>query len=252
MFTRSDHQMWWGALLILLGVFLLLQATGILGALSDLFWALAFTAAGSVFLYTFLTAVQERWWAALPGFTLLGLAATIFYGRFAPPLLAGVGGAIFLGSIGLGFWAVFITNPRRWWAIIPGGVLVSLAGVAALDAMRIGFLNPASVLFVGLGATFGVLGAMAGHLNRNLRWAYIPAAILLFMGVVVMTPFVGVLAWLWPLALIVVGAYLIVRQLKAPSSSPLDATERQADNKIDAPTALAASDERVSGDVTSR
>lgn len=250
MFTRFNKQMLWGALLILLGVFFLLQATGILGALSDLFWTLAFTAAGGVFLYTFLTAVQERWWAAIPGFTLLGLAATIFYGRFAPPMLAGVSGALFLGSIGLGFLAVFITNPRQWWAIIPGGALVSLAGVAALDAMRIGFLNPASVLFVGLGVTFGVLGLMSGYLNQNLRWAYIPAAILLLMGLVVVTPFVGALAWVWPLALIVVGAYLILRRSEASSSS-LEAADRQTETTA-ASTSLEASGEKTPRDVLSR
>ncbi|GIV67311.1 hypothetical protein [Caldilinea sp.] len=250
MFTQSNKQMLWGALLILLGVLFLLQATGILGALGDLFWTLAFTAAGGVFLYTFLTAVQERWWAAIPGFTLLGLAATIFYGRFGPPMLAGVSGALFLGSIGLGFLAVFITNPRQWWAIIPGGVLVSLAGVAALDAMRIGVLNPASVLFVGLGATFGVLGLMSGYLNQNLRWAYIPAAILLLMGLVVVTPFVGALAWVWPLALIVVGAYLILRRSGA-SSAPLEVVGKQTE-EADASTALEAGDERASRDVISR
>ena len=87
----------WGLLLIVLGAFLLLQVTGLLGALSDLFWSLAFGAAGAVFLYVFLTGLHTRWWAAIPGFTLLGLAATIFYGRFAPPFLSDITGAVFLG-----------------------------------------------------------------------------------------------------------------------------------------------------------
>ena len=217
MTIKDNKQALWGMLLIALGGFFLLQVTGILGALSDLFWSLAFGAAGGVFLYVFLTARHERWWAAIPGFTLLGLAATVFYSRFAPPILSGMTGAIFLGSIGAGFAAIFVTNPRQWWAIIPGGALFSVAAVAAIDALPIRFLNSGSVLFVGLGLTFGVLGLLSTYLNQNLRWAYIPAAILLVLGLVIVTPFVGALAWLWPLALIGAGAYLILRR---PSAQP--------------------------------
>jgi hypothetical protein len=199
-------------LLIALGAFFLLQVTGIFGALSSLFWSLAFAAAGAVFLYVFLTGMHTHWWAAIPGFTLLGLAATIFYDRFAPPFFSDLGGAVFLASIGAGFVAVFFTNREQWWAIIPGGALFSLAGVVLVNEGGVSFLNPASVLFIGLGITFGLLGMMSTYLNTNLRWAYIPAAIMLVMGIVIFTPFVGALGWIWPLALIAGGAYLILRR----------------------------------------
>jgi hypothetical protein len=202
----------WGVLLIGLGAFFLLQVSGILGALSGLFWSLAFAAAGGVFLYVFLTDLHGRWWAAIPGFTLLGLAATIFYDRFAPPFFGDMGGAVFLASIGAGFAAIFFTNREHWWALIPGGALFSVAGVVLVEEANIPFLNPASVLFVGLGCTFGLLGLMSTYLNTNLRWAYIPAAIMLVLGIVIFTPFVGALAWVWPLALIAAGAWLILRR----------------------------------------
>jgi hypothetical protein len=252
MFTQSNKQVFWGALLILLGVLLLLQAVGVLGALNDLAWSLLFVTAGGVFLYIFLSAVQERWWAAIPGFALLGLAAAVLFSRIAPPALSGLSGALFLGSIGLGFLAVFVTNPRHWWAIIPGGTLISLAGVTALDVVRAEFLNPGSVLFIGLGITFGVLGALSGYLNQNLRWAYIPAAILLIVGFVIATPFAGALTWLWPLALIALGAYLILRRLRAFPLSWLDVAGNQIDKakigKADAPTVLETQEGDVSKD----
>ena len=106
----------WGVLLVALGAFFLLQVTGIFGVLTSLFWSVAFAAAGAVFLYVFLTALHTRWWAAIPGFTLLGLAATIFYDRFAPPFFSDIGGAVFLASIGAGFVAIFFTNREQWWA----------------------------------------------------------------------------------------------------------------------------------------
>lgn len=228
MVTKENKQQLWGLLLIVLGGFFLLQATGILGALSDLFWSLAFGAAGGVFLYTFFTRLQERWWAAIPGFTLLGLAATIFYSRFAPPILSGMTGAIFLGSIGAGFLAIFITNPRQWWAMIPGGALFTVAAVAAIDVLPFRFLNSGSVLFVGLGLTFGILGLLSTYLDQNLRWAYIPAAILLVLGLVIVTPFVGALAWLWPLALIGAGATLVLRRSSAQTTLPTPAAPPSA------------------------
>lgn len=202
----------WGVLLVALGAFFLLQVTGIFGILTSLFWSVALAAAGAVFLYVFLTALHTRWWAAIPGFTLLGLAAMTFYNRFAPPFFSDIGAAVFLASIGAGFVAIFFTNREQWWAIIPGGALFSVAGVVLVAQAGIGFLNPASVLFIGLGLTFGFLGLMSTYLNTNLRWAYIPAAILLVMGIVIFTPFVGALGFIWPLAFVGGGAYLILRR----------------------------------------
>jgi hypothetical protein len=207
----------WGVLLIVLGGFFLLQVTGIFGVLTTLFWSVAFAAAGAVFLYVFFTGLHTRWWAAIPGFTLLGLAATIFYDRFAPPLFSDIGAAVFLASIGVGFVAIFFTNREHWWAIIPGGALLSVASVVLVNQAGISFLNPASVLFIGLGLTFGLLGLMSTYLNTNLRWAYIPAAILLVMGIVIFTPFIGSLGWILPMALIAGGAYLILRRPQALS-----------------------------------
>lgn len=202
----------WGVLLIVLGAFFLLQVTGILGALSGLFWSVAFGVAGAAFLYIFLTRVHTHWWAAIPGFTLLGLAALLFYDRFAPPFFADLGAAVFLAAIGAGFLSIFFTNRQQWWAMIPGGVLLSVAGVVAVSNSGLGFLNPASVLFIGIGCTFGLLGLMSTYLETDLRWAYIPATVMLVMGVVIFTPFVGALNWIWPLALIGGGAYLILRR----------------------------------------
>lgn len=236
MFPQLNKQVLVGALLILFGVLLLLQVVGVLGALSGLVWLLVFSVGGSVFLYMFLTAVQERWWAAIPSFVLLGVAATVLFSLVAPPEFSGMGSTIFLGSSGAGFLAVFVTNPRHWWAIIPGGTLISLAGVTALDVVWIGFLNPATVLFIGLGVTFGALGALSGYLNQNLRWAYIPAAILLIVGLILSTPFSGALTWLWPLALIALGAYFLLRQSKAFPQPRLDAPDGQF-GKANAPAA---------------
>jgi hypothetical protein len=93
---------------------------------------------------------------------------------------------------------------RRWWAMIPGGVLVTLGIVSALtDAYNIG--NTGGVFFVGLGITFMLVALLA-----NMRWAYIPAAVLLLLGFFVGAPFSGVMQFVWIGILLAAGAVLIL------------------------------------------
>ena len=83
-----------------------------------------------------------------------------------------------------------------------------------------GFINPATVLFVGLGLTFGVIGLLSTYLRTNLRWAYFPAAVLLVLGLVVVTPFGGAFAMAWPLLLIAGGAFLVLRHASRGKQLP--------------------------------
>ena len=113
-----------GILLIALGV---LSLVGDLGVFSfadvgDLIWGLLFGVAGLAFLAAFLTDTYERWWAAIPGLTLCGLAVLIVFGD----RLGASGGALFLAAIGLSFWVIYLVRREFWWAIIPGGALITL------------------------------------------------------------------------------------------------------------------------------
>lgn len=91
---RTNAPLLWGALLILAGIFFLLQNFGLidLGALWGGFWALAFLAGGVAFLVVFMRN-SEQWWALIPGCALLGLGALIglsvvnddLAGRFGGP-----------------------------------------------------------------------------------------------------------------------------------------------------------------------
>lgn len=66
----------------------------------------------------------------------------------------------------------------------------SVAGLG-IDVLPFQFINSGSVLFIGLGLTFGVLGLLSTYLGQNLRWAYIPAAILLVLGLTDRDAFCG-------------------------------------------------------------
>jgi len=199
-------------LLIVVGILLLLQNFGILVGVVALIWSLIFGVGGLIFLYMFLTN-RTQWWAIIPGFTLLGLAALITLGQFLPRVGDALGGTIFLGGIGLAFWVIYFLNREHWWAVIPGGVMFTVALIAGLDAVFEG-LETGGVLFLGLGLTFGLLSLLPTPQGR-MRWALIPAAVLLVMGLLITAATTGILEYLWPAALIVVGLYLLFRMFRS-------------------------------------
>jgi hypothetical protein len=202
---RIDPSIVFGLLLILAGGLFALQTMGVLTNVSDLFWGGVFLAAGVLFLFAFVTG---SWWGAIPGCILAGIGALILL----PDSLEVYGGALFLGSIALAFWLVFLTAPReRWWAIIPAGVLTTLAVVTFLPDM-IGGMATGGVFFFGLALTFLLVALLAGQ-----HWAYYPAAALAFVGLLTAFSLGAISNYAWAVVLISGGGYLIYRALR-PSS----------------------------------
>jgi hypothetical protein len=104
----------------------------------------------------------------------------------------------------VGFWAVYIRQPAKWWAIIPGGVLLTLGFTSALtDAFNI--IETGGVFFVGLGLTFLLVALLA-----KMKWGYIPAAVLLMLGFFLGTPFAGLLQYAWIGILLIAGVVLVI------------------------------------------
>ena len=199
---RFDYRILVGAGLILLGILLLLDQTGILKGAVDLFWAGVLAIGAAIFLFWFFSD-RSKWWAAIPGFTLAGLAASsLLLDRI------GWGGLAFLGGIGVGFWAVYFSGRGRWWAIIPGGVLLTL-GITSVMGEAYGAMNSGGVFFFGLGLTFVLVALLA-----KMKWAFIPAAVLLLLGLFLGTPFVGVMEYIWIGVLLVAGAILVISALR--------------------------------------
>jgi len=209
---RFDVRAIGGILLIVVGVLLLLQNIGIFVGVVALIWALIFAAGGLIFLYMFLTN-RTQWWAIIPGFALLGLAALIALDEFFPRVGDILGGTLFLGGIGLAFWVIYFLKREFWWAVIPGGVMFTLALIAGLDSVFEG-VETGGVLFLGLGLTFGLLSFVPTPQGR-MKWALIPAAVLLVMGLLITAATTGLLNYLWPIALILAGLYLLFRLFRS-------------------------------------
>ena len=199
-----------GLLLVVAGAALLLQNFGVFGPiLANAVWVLLFGLGGLVFLAVFILN-REQWWALIPGLTLLGLAILVGFGE----RLGAWGGAIFLASIGLSFWLIYAVRPEFWWAIIPGGSLFSVAALVALEASgRVKDEATVGVMFLGIAITFGLVYLLPGG-QEERRWALIPGGILALMGFLMLITLGGLINYIWALALIVAGGYILWRALR--------------------------------------
>ncbi|MEN9938417.1 MAG: hypothetical protein RLZZ387_4996 [Chloroflexota bacterium] len=197
-----------GGALVALGALALLQNFGLLGALAGLLWAAMGTAGGLAFLGVYLRR-PDAWWAAIPGAGLLGLAAVTAIGTLMPWAAGGWLGGLFLGSIGLGFCLVYAGRHEHWWAVIPAGVMLTLAAVAGLSDVLSGD-TVGAVFFLGLALTFGALSRLPGQEER-LRWALIPAGVMLTMSLVVLLATSHLVSWIVPAALILGGLAILYR-----------------------------------------
>lgn len=212
---RLDLRLVFGAILVLSGVLFLLDNLGVLKGAGDLFWAVLFAVAGGAFLYRFATD-RQHWWALIPGFTLLGLAAVIVVESLPLGDTGALSGGLLLAAIGAGFWAIYLTRRDFWWALIPGGVLVTLGVMAALGD-KVQGEAVGGIFFLGLAATFGGVYYLPTAQGRQ-TWAAIPAVILGVMGVALLAGAAVGLSYILPVALIIVGLYLLWRAL-APRAS---------------------------------
>lgn len=200
-----------GALLLVAGVLLLLETVGVLIA-AGLFWGALFVVAAAAFWYLFV-ADPQAWWAAIPGGALAGLGLVILADEADVAGNDQWGGALFLGGIGIGFAAVYLRDRLRWWAVIPAGVLLTLAVQAGLTEAGLTAPLQGALFFAGLALTFALVALLPGGPRR---WAWIPAAVLGVLAVLSAlgaTALLAVFTYVWPLALIVAGGVLLWRAI---------------------------------------
>jgi len=198
----------WGLVFIVGGILFLLQSLEVLKG-GDLFWGLLFLLVGGLFLSAFWDN-RSQWWYIVPGMLFLGIGAGSLSQAFFPEDIADTLDSMFiLGGLGIGFWLVYLVSPVNWWAIIPGGVMVSLAVVSVLDEAYPD-KDTGGVFLIGLGLTFALLAILP---RLRMTWAYIPAVVLIIIGCASLTAVFPGISYLWPVLLILVGLYVLVREL---------------------------------------
>ncbi|NIS80567.1 MAG: hypothetical protein GTO14_10270 [Anaerolineales bacterium] len=205
-----------GLLVITAGVLFLLQNLGVLRAVGTIFWTVAFGVAGAMFLYLYYRERRDWWWL-IPGFSLLGLATLLLFDALAPQLGDVLGAPIFLGAVGVSFGLVYLQRRDFWWAVIPGGVMLTLAVFVALESLFAG-TDLVGVFFLGLAGTFVLVGILPTSEGR-LWWAFIPAGVLGLMGMIFLATEVRLFRFIGPGLLVVGGAYLVLRTLRGSQGS---------------------------------
>lgn len=208
---RFDIRIVFGLILTAVGSIFLLENLGILHGGFTLLWAILIASAGAAALTIYATN-RENWWALIPGCTLVAVGLNIALGVFSPQLENILGGGIILGGIALSFWIVFFTKRGNWWALIPAGILSSIAFVDVLDGL-FPYGQTDGLFLIGFGMTFLLLGFLPGYENQ-LKWAFIPGGILTLIGVLSLPIMEILFNILWPLALIGAGGYVIYKNFK--------------------------------------
>ena len=210
--NSSVRRIFFGAALILIGgLFLAQQIFGLELHLGALIFASIFALGGAAFIFV-LASHKENWWAAIPGMVLLGLAVLIALGQLLPEVARVCGGSIFLAFIGAAFLIVFLVKRDNWWAIIPMGVLFTLALAAWIGSVFNG-MAVAAVFFLGIAITFGVIGLLP--IGRQEKWPWIPAGVCGVIGTCFMLTSSQMMqsaaGLIWPGILVIFGIYLIAR-----------------------------------------
>ncbi len=205
---RIEPRIFWGILLIAGGILFLLQNVGLF-ALTNI-WPITFVLSAIVFLYAFVTS-RDSWWAVIPGMTLVGIGGLIAFEQLFPRLNDTWSVTIFMGSLALSFLAVYVrTATREWWAIIPMGVLGTIAVLIGFEPW-LGDNLFAGLFMLGIGLTFAIVYLLPTKEGR-MRWAIYPASITGVIGLLILTVSTRLIGFIGPAAIIALGLYIIFRR----------------------------------------
>jgi len=205
--SRTIFPVVFGLLLISAGVVFLLDNLNVIALNWQALIGPLFVVGGLIFLLVFILNTDE-WWALIPAMALISLGLIIFMGQedFANEWT----GAVFLGMLGLSFWLIYAFHPLHWWAVIPGGVLFTLAAVSMLAE---GADLSGGVFFLGMALTFGLVYLLPNPLGK-LTWALYPAGILFLIGALVLLGTTSLINFVWPVVLLAAGGAVLIHALR--------------------------------------
>jgi len=209
-YLTNRQRNWWA--LIPGGVMLFLALTTLLVDSTDGEWigSLFLFLIGLSFLAVYLNS-RTRIWALLVAY-IMGVLS------IAPAMASGgetaaYYGSVFLFAVALLFFIVYLRSAENWWAIIPAGVLTVLALIAGFavagwirNESQGGYAN--ALLMGGLAVTFAVV-----WLRHAKDWARIVTIVLAALAVASVF-FATYSEILWPVAIILVGAYLLFTAMR--------------------------------------
>ncbi len=194
-----------GAALIAAGILFLFSNLGyfnIGGPLVGVLFCL-----GGLYFLNMMREYPANWWAAIPGVILIDLGALIILSAVFPQVMSRVGGAFFLSGVSAAFWLVYFRTREYWWAIIPAGVLLTLAAITLADLARLSGLAIPAVLFLGIAGTFALVYLLTGR-EKRFKWTWYPAGICGLIGAFFLFFSGGIII---PAAMILAGLFLVAK-----------------------------------------
>lgn len=183
--------------LVAVGSLLFLANSGILGALPAFIWVILLFVSGSAFWLA--TQGHLPMWQRIVGFAGIGIFAAASSGRFS--------GVPVLGFPAMVFGLIYLRNPKRWWALMPAGVLSSLALLVTFEELFPRW-DATPVLFLGFAATFSIIYLLSPQ-RGGKRWALYPAILFIILTVLVNDPSGSMPAWFLPILLIGGGSLML-------------------------------------------
>lgn len=209
-----------GILLVLIGALLILQGMNYLqGTWENVLWTVVSGTAGTYLLYLFFSS-RKRWWWLIGGSLLIGVMIEHLLFLLYPQIGAMLGDTILLCILGLSFIGVFLSNRTNWWAMVPGGVLVTIGLIELTENTDYLLIDSNILLFLGLGFTFLLLYLIPTPVGR-LHWAIYPSIPLLLVGAFLAYSSEDVLWQLaGPIVIILAGMYFIFNTFRQNTSQP--------------------------------
>ncbi|MGD8457925.1 MAG: hypothetical protein PVF83_16225 [Anaerolineales bacterium] len=202
-----------GTLLIIGGVLLILEKLDIFsGDVVNIIWAVVCSVLGGFFLSKFF-ARRENWGWLIPGLSFLGIGISNLL-ELIPSIGDTYSELIILCSIGLSLVLIYINDRLHWWALVPGGLLISLGVGSIVERYNPVWVDSGSILFLGLGLSFLILFIIPTPYGR-LKWAFIPALILLAIGsIVAIEESLAIGNFVGPAIIIILGILVLVNVIK--------------------------------------
>ncbi len=187
-----------GLLLLLFGAVMIIRGGGPGGLLVEMLW-----------LSALIVLALQLWRLLLPRYGLqVTLVAHAVVAVFSVATLKYLAGAGILAFIALAFWLVYHrSRAGRSWALVPFGVLATIAIVAAVDELIPGW-DSGVVFLLGMTATFTALYLLPKE-HGGARWALWPALVWAFITLTANDPGGGLTRWIAPLVLIGGGVALL-------------------------------------------
>jgi hypothetical protein len=185
----------------------------LLGSIKLSFVVFLFGIPALMFLLVFILD-RRQWWSLIPSFSLLGLTWVLLneLNHFSTSLTSI---AIFLFSVGLSFWLIYLIK-RWWWALLPGGVLTVLALVPILIDYNFDGTIIGSIFCIGLSMVF-LLIRLANRSNPEFRWTWWPISIFAGLGLVLLLlGTTSIAQYMIPIVLMIIGGGLLLRNYLKP------------------------------------